>query len=80
MLGSFCFIILTGINNGFSGGTRGETEIKMLIPVHQIGYVKKLGKDKYSTVKIVNPPNDHHFEIKETAEEVAQIIKKECKQ
>ena len=77
MLGSFCFIVLVGMNDGVRGDT---TETKMLIPVSQIGYVKKLGKDKYSTVKIESSPNDQYFEIKETAEEVAQIIKKECKQ
>lgn len=73
MLSSLCFIILVGMS-----GDGHET--KMLIPAHQIGYVKKMGKDKYSTLRIdTSSTNYHFFEIKETAEEVAQIIKKECK-
>ena len=72
MVASLCFIVLIGLN--FS-----ESETRMLIPAHRISYVKKLGKDKHSTLKLDGKSNDEFFDIKESADEVAQIIKKECK-
>jgi hypothetical protein len=72
MITSICFIVLTGLN-------WSDSETKMLIPMHRVSYVKKLGKDKHSTIKVDGKMNDEYFEIKESADEVAQIIKKECK-
>lgn len=68
MMLPLCFIILTGL-------TIKNEPAKMLVPVHNITFVKKYSVDKNYSVGI----GSIYYEIKESPEEVIGLIKKECK-